>query len=219
MAAAFTESPHRFRSSIAMSAPGPRDGDAAATIDNKQIVKMLIDLAPLVVFFVVYLAAGIYWATGVLMVTSVISMIVSKLWLGHISATLLMTTVLVVGFGGLTLWLNDPRFIKMKPTMINLLFAVVLAGGLMMGRNLLQLLLGEAFRLTELGWRLLTYRWIGFFIALAVINEIVWRNFSETTWASFKVFGILPITIVFAMLQFGLIQRHSVEKVDDKPSP
>ncbi len=202
-----------------MSAPESRDGDSAATIDNKQIVKMLIDLAPLVVFFVVYLAAGIYWATGVLMVASVISMIVSKLWLGHISATLLMTTVLVVGFGGLTLWLNDARFIKMKPTMINLLFAVVLAGGLMMGRNLLQLLLGEAFRLTELGWRLLTYRWIGFFIALAALNEIVWRNFSEGAWASFKVFGILPITIVFAMLQFGLIQRHSLDKADDKPSP
>jgi intracellular septation protein len=106
----------------------------------------------------------------------------------------------------------------MKPTMVNLLFAVVLAGGLLVGRNLLQLLLGEAFRLTELGWRLLTYRWIGFFIALAAVNEIVWRNFSETTWASFKVFGILPITVVFAMLQFGLIQRHSLDKVDDKPS-
>jgi intracellular septation protein len=201
-----------------MSAPDPRKGEAAAAIDNKQLVKMLIDLAPLVIFFVVYLAAGIYWATGVLMAASVVSMILSKVWLGHISATLMMTTVLVVGFGGLTLWLNDPRFIKMKPTMINLLFSVVLAGGLLMGRNLLQLLLGEAFKLTELGWRLLTYRWIGFFVALAVLNEIVWRNFSEATWASFKVFGILPITVVFAMLQIGLIQRHSLEKADDKTS-
>jgi intracellular septation protein len=200
-----------------MSAPAPRDGEPAA-IESKQLAKLLVDLAPLMIFFVVYLAAGIYWATGVLMVATVVSMVVSKVWLGHISATLLMTTVLVVGFGGLTLWLNDARFIKMKPTMVNLLFAVVLAGGLMMGRNLLQLLLGEAFRLTELGWRLLTYRWIGFFIALAVLNEIVWRNFSETTWASFKVFGILPITVVFAMLQFGLIQRHSLEKAEDKAS-
>jgi intracellular septation protein len=200
-----------------MSAPAPRDGGPAA-VGSKQFAKMLVDLAPLLIFFVVYLVAGIYWATGALMAASVISMIVSKLWLGHISATLILTTVLVVGFGGLTLWLNDPRFIKMKPTMVNLLFAVVLAGGLLVGRNLLQLLLGEAFRLTELGWRLLTYRWIGFFIALAAVNEIVWRNFSETTWASFKVFGILPITVVFAMLQFGLIQRHSLDKVDDKPS-
>ena len=201
-----------------MSAPAPRDGEPAA-VDSKQFAKILVDLAPLLVFFVTYMVAGIYWATGALMVATVISMIVSKVWLGHISATLILTTVLVVGFGGLTLWLNDPSFIKMKPTMVNLLFAVVLAGGLLIGRNLLQLLLGEAFRLTELGWRLLTYRWIGFFIALAVLNEIVWRNFSETTWAGFKVFGILPITVVFAMLQIGLIQRHSLEKADDKPSP
>jgi intracellular septation protein len=200
-----------------MSAPAPRDGDPAP-LDSKQLAKVLVDLAPLLVFFGAYLAAGIYWATAALMAATVISMIASKLWLGRISATLVMTTVLVVGFGGLTLWLNDPSFIKMKPTMINLLFAVVLAGGLLMGRNLLQLLLGEAFRLTELGWRLLTYRWIGFFVALAVLNEIVWRNFSEGAWASFKVFGILPITVVFAMLQIGLIQRHSLESADDKPS-
>jgi intracellular septation protein len=105
----------------------------------------------------------------------------------------------------------------MKPTMINLLFAVVLGGGLLVGRNFLKLLLGEAFRLTEAGWRLLTYRWIGFFVAMALLNEVVWRNFSEGTWASFKVFGILPITVVFAMLQVGLIQRHGIEPSDDKP--
>lgn len=201
-----------------MSAPAPRDGDAAAVPDSKQFAKLLVDLAPLLIFFGVYLAAGIYWATGALMVATVVSMIVSKVWLGHISATLVLTTVLVVGFGGLTLWLNDPRFIKMKPTMVNLLFALVLGGGLLMGRNFLKLLLGEAFRLTEIGWRLLTYRWIGFFVAMAVLNEIIWRNFSEATWASFKVFGILPLTIVFAMLQVGLIQRHGLEKADDSSS-
>ncbi len=202
-----------------MTAPAPRERDAAAPFDNKQAIKLLLDLGPLVLFFIIYLVAGIYWATGALMVASVVSMVASKVVLGHISATLVMTTVLVVGFGALTLWLNDARFIKMKPTMVNLLFAVVLAGGLLAGRNFLQLLLGEAFRLTETGWRLLTYRWIGFFLALAALNEIVWRNFSETAWASFKVFGILPITIVFAMLQIGLIQRHSLDKADDSPSP
>lgn len=203
-----------------MTAPAPREDDAAAPIDNKQAIKLLLDLGPLVLFFVVYLVAGIYWATGALMVASVLSMVASKVILGHISATLIMTTVLVVGFGALTLWLNDARFIKMKPTMVNVLFAVVLAGGLLAGRNLLQLLLGEAFKLTEEGWRKLTYRWIAFFLTLAALNEFVWRNFSETAWASFKVFGILPITIVFAMLQIGLIQRHSLEKTEDgKPSP
>lgn len=202
-----------------MSEPAPRDGDVAPSFDNKQLGKLILDLAPLLVFFVAYMAAGIYWATGILMAASVVSMIVSKLWLDHLSPTLIMTTVLVVGFGALTLWLNDPRFIKMKPTMVNVLFAVVLGGGLLFGRNLLQLLLGQAFRLTEEGWRKLTIRWIGFFLVLAALNEVVWRNFSETTWASFKVFGILPITIVFAMLQVGLIQRHGLDEGDGKQSP
>jgi intracellular septation protein len=180
--------------------------------------KLILDLAPLLVFFVVYMASDIYVATGALMAATVISMIVSRLWLRHISATLVMTTVLVVGFGALTLWLNDALFIKMKPTIVNLLFAVVLGGGLLAGRNFLQLLLGQAFQLTREGWRKLTYRWIGFFLAMAVLNEIVWRNFSEGAWASFKVFGILPITILFAMLQVGLIQRYGLEKAGDPPA-
>jgi intracellular septation protein len=207
-----------FRRSM-MTAPAPRDGDVDTipAADSKQVAKMALDLAPLLLFFVAYMASDIYIATGVLMAATVVSMIVSRVWLGHISATLVLTTVLVVGFGALTLWLNDARFIKMKPTMVNLLFAVALGGGLLTGRNFLQLLLGQAFRLTEEGWRKLTYRWIGFFLAMAVVNEIVWRNFSEGTWASFKVFGILPLTIIFAMLQVGLIQRYGLEKADDTP--
>ncbi len=203
-----------------MSAPAPRDHDAAArpAADSKQVAKMILDLAPLLIFFAAYMATDIYVATGALMAATVVSMIVSRVWLGHISVTLVLTTVLVVGFGALTLWLNDPSFIKMKPTMVNLLFAVALGGGLIMGRNFLQLLLGQAFRLTEEGWRKLTYRWIGFFLVMAAVNEIVWRNFSEATWASFKVFGILPITIIFAMLQVGLIQRHGLENADDTPA-
>lgn len=203
-----------------MSAPASRDRDTAAppAAESKQVAKMILDLAPLLIFFAAYMASDIYVATGVLMAATVISMIVSRVWLGHISVTLVLTTVLVVGFGALTLWLNDPSFIKMKPTMVNLLFAAALGGGLLTGRNFLQLLLGQAFRLTEEGWRKLTYRWIGFFLAMAVLNEIVWRNFNEATWASFKVFGILPITIIFAMLQVGLIQRHSLENADDTPA-
>lgn len=202
-----------------MTVPAPRNGEAdtAPAADSKQLVKLILDLAPLLLFFAAYMASNIYIATGVLMAATVVAMIVSRVWLGHISPTLVLTTVLVVGFGALTLWLNDARFIKMKPTMVNVLFAVALGGGLLTGRNFLQLLLGQAFRLTEEGWRKLTYRWIGFFLAMAVLNEIVWRNFSEGTWASFKVFGILPLTIIFAMLQVGLIQRYGLEKADDAP--
>ena len=111
-------------------------------------------------------------------------------------------------FGSLTFWFGDAHFIKMKPTIINLLFAGVLLGGLLTGRPLLKLMFGEAFNLTEEGWRKLTLRWILFFVVMAVLNEIVWRNFSEGTWVNFKVFGILPLTLVFAMSQIGLIKRY-----------
>lgn len=204
-----------------MSTPLPREGQVppAPAADGKQLAKMLLDLAPLLIFFAAYMLSDIYIATSVLMAATVISMIISRLWLGHISITLVLTTVLVVGFGALTLWLNDARFIKMKPTMVNILFAGALGFGLLTGRNFLQLLLGQAFSLTEEGWRKLTYRWIGFFLVMAVLNELVWRNFSDGTWASFKVFGILPLTVIFAMLQVGLIQRHGLEKADDTPAP
>lgn len=173
-----------------------------------QGTKLAIDLAPLLAFFATYMALDIYWATGVLMVATVVSLVASRRLLGHISPTLIVSTALVVGFGALTLLLNDARFIKMKPTIVNLLFAAFLFGGLLVRRPVLQTLLGAAVRLTEEGWRKLTLRWAVFFLVLAALNEIVWRNFSEATWASFKVFGILPLTVAFALLQLGLMRRY-----------
>lgn len=171
-------------------------------------VKLLIDLGPLIAFFIAYGRAGIYWATGVLMLATVAALAASWRWLGRITPVPMVTAVLVVVFGGLTFYLDDPSFIKLKPTIINLLFSGVLVAGLATGRPLLKLLLGEAFRLTEEGWRKLSVRWAAFFFALAILNEIVWRNFSESTWVNFKVFGIVPITIIFAMAQIGLIKRY-----------
>jgi intracellular septation protein len=188
----------------------------APTPDRNQLLKMGVDLAPLLVFFAVYLTLGIYWATGALMAATVASMIASWLMLGHISATLIVTTGLVVGFGALTLFFNDPRFIKMKPTIVNLLFAGFLFGGLLLKRPVLQYILGKALRLTDIGWRKLSLRWACFFLAMAALNEIVWRNFSEATWASFKVFGILPLTLGFAVLQLGLMRRY--EDVPSRPA-
>lgn len=190
----------------------------APTPDRNQLLKMGIDLAPLLVFFAVYLTLGIYWATAALMAATVVSMIASWIVLGHISATLIVTTGLVVGFGALTLFFNDPRFIKMKPTIVNLLFAGFLFGGLLLKRPVLQYILGEALRLTDVGWRKLSLRWAFFFLGMAVLNEIVWRNFSEATWASFKVFGILPLTIGFAVLQLGLMRRYEAAPAN-QPGP
>jgi intracellular septation protein len=175
---------------------------------ERPLVKLAIELGPLLAFFLVYSRAGIYWATGVLMVATVLSLAASWTLLGRLLAMPVVTAVLVVLFGGLTFWLDDPRFIMIKPTIINLLFAGVLVVGLATRRPLLKMLFGEAFNLTEEGWRKLTVRWILFFVVLAVLNEMVWRSFSEATWVNFKVFGILPLTLVFAMAQIGLIRRY-----------
>jgi intracellular septation protein len=179
--------------------------------DAKPLLKLAIELGPLVVFFLVYSRAGIYWATGVLMVATIVSLLASWTMLGRLLLMPVVTAVLVVVFGGLTFLLDDPRFIKVKPTIINLLFAGVLLGGLMTRRPLLKLLFGEAFNLTEEGWRKLSVRWIVFFVGLAVLNEIVWRNFSEAAWVNFKVFGILPLTLVFAVAQVGIIKRYEAK--------
>ncbi len=181
-----------------------------AAAEPNPLLKLLIDLGPLVAFFAAYAKAGIYWATGVLMAATVIALIASRTMLGRFSATPVVTAVLVVVFGGLTFWLEDPRFIMMKPTIINLFFAGALGFGLLTGRPLLKIIMGEALQLTAEGWHKLTIRWIVFFIALAALNEVVWRNFSEAAWVSFKAWVILPLTLVFAVAQIGLIRRHAV---------
>jgi intracellular septation protein len=179
------------------------------------LAKALIDFGPLVAFFLTYYFAeryqperGIYWATGVLMGTTVAALAASRLLLGRFSIPPLVTAALVVVFGGLTIWFRDPRFVMMKPTFINLIFAGVLTFGLVTGRPLLKLLMGEALKLTDEGWRTLTVRWTGFFLSMALLNEIVWRNFSQPTWVTFKAWGILPLTFLFAVAQVGLIRRY-----------
>ena len=118
---------------------------------------------------------------------------------------------IVLLFGGLTIYFDNDVFFKMKPTIINVLFAVILYGGILINKPLLKYLLGAALKLEETGWKLLTQRWIGFFIALAILNEIVWRTQSTDIWVNFKVFGILPITFIFTMTQFPLIKKYQIE--------
>ena len=117
---------------------------------------------------------------------------------------------IVLIFGGLTIYFDNEVFIKMKPTIINLIFAIILYGGMLVKKPLLKILLGAALRLEEEGWRILTYRWIGFFIALAVLNEIVWRTQTTDIWVNFKVFGILPITFIFTVFQVPLINKYKI---------
>ena len=114
-------------------------------------------------------------------------------------------------FGGLTLILADETFIKLKPTLVNSLFAVILLGGLVLKRPLLKPLFGSAFQLGDEGWHTLTLRWGVFFVVLAILNEVVWRNFSTDFWISFKLFGVLPLTVLFAAAQTPFLLRHQIE--------
>lgn len=183
---------------------------AEPEFDRKQVIKLLVELGPLVVFFIGNSRFGIFAGTGAFMVATLIALAVSRALLGRIPTMPLVSGFFVIVFGGLTLWLQDDQFIKLKPTIVNGLFAVILFGGLAAGKSLLKVVFGDVFRLTEEGWRQLTFRWGLFFVALAVVNEIVWRFFSTDFWVSFKVFGIMPITMAFAIAQMGLLKRHEM---------
>ena len=181
-------------------------------LNLRQAVKFLVELGPLVVFFVVNSQAGIFVGTAWVMVATARALTVSRVVLGRIPVRPLISGVFILVFGGLTLGLQDSLFIKIKPTIVNLLFASILFVGLALRQSLLKYVLGEAFSLTDEGWRILTIRWGLFFLFLAVLNEIVWRNFSEDFWVSFKLWGLMPITMVFAMSQVGLLQRYEKHK-------
>ena len=173
-----------------------------------QLLKLAVEVGPLVVFFIVNAHAGIFWGTGVFMGATIASLIASRILFGRIPVMPLVTGVCVMVFGGLTLWLQDDHFIKIKPTIVNSLFAGALFIGLLAGQSLLRVVFGEVFRLTDEGWRKLTLRWAFFFTFLAVLNEIMWRTFSTDTWVSFKVFAIMPLTMAFAVAQVGLLRQY-----------
>lgn len=180
------------------------------------LLKLILELGPLVIFFLTNNRFDIFTATAAFMGATVISLIVSRLLLRKIPVMPLVTGVFVLVFGGLTLYLHNDVFIKMKPTIVNLLFAIALGGGLYFGRSLMKILLGDVIQLQDEGWRKLTVRWAGFFLFLAVLNEFVWRSFSTDSWVAFKTFGIMPLTILFMMAQIGLLQKYQI--AEDAPS-
>ena len=174
-------------------------------------LKLLIELAPLVLFFIVYARGNIFAATGVLMAATIVSLFAAKFLLGKVTLMPLITAAFVMVFGGLTLWFSDETFIKVKPTIVYTCLALPLLGGLMFGKSLLSRVLGEAVALDESGWRKLTLRWGTFFLVLAFLNELVWRNFSTATWVSMKSFGFIPLTLLFAVCQVPLMMRHKAQ--------
>ena len=173
-------------------------------------LKLGLELGPLAVFFFANARFGLITATGIFMVATFTALAASWWLTRRLAIMPLVTGVVVLIFGGLTLLLQDEVFIKMKPTIVNALFGTVLLVGLWFGRPLLGYVFDSVFRLDDEGWRKLTLRWGLFFFALAALNEIIWRNFSTDFWVAFKAFGFLPITVAFTLTQMPLIQRHAL---------
>lgn len=196
-------------------------------------LRVAVDLGPLLTFFGLYFlispenAEAIVGAGDVsrLILATIGYMIITALALGvaywkqgRLAPMPLVTGFIVLVFGGLTVILQDDTFIKMKPTIINGLFATILFGGLATNRPFMKYLFGEIFQLNEAGWRTLTIRWGLFFIFLGILNEVVWRSFSEEFWVSFKVFGVLPLTMIFGALQMPLLSKYApAENTTEKP--
>jgi intracellular septation protein len=176
------------------------------------ILKLVLDIGPLILFFAANARFGIFAATAGFMAAVLIALAVSYALTRHIEVMPIVTAIIVLIFGGLTLVLHDELFIKLKPTIIYLLFGGTLLGGLALGKPLLGMVFDQMFHLTDEGWRKLTWRWAVFFFALAVLNEIVWRTQTTDFWVSFKLFGVVPLTFLFGALQMPLINKYSVER-------
>ena len=204
------------------------ESDTKATTEERHhpMLKMALEIGPLLVFFfgnlrgewlartfpaLSVVGGPLLIATALFMVATVISLIVSKIVFKHLPVMPFVSGIVVMVFGSLSIWLQDETFIKMKPTIVNTLFGVVLLGGLFFGKSLLGYVFNAAFQLDDEGWKKLTLRWGIFFLFLAVLNEVVWRNFSDAVWVNFKVWGTMPITILFTLAQMPLIMRHSLD--------
>jgi intracellular septation protein len=175
------------------------------------LTKLVLDLGPLVLFFAANSRYGIFAATATFMVAVLAALAASYLMTRRLPIMPVVTAIIVVVFGGLTLILHDATFIKVKPTIIYALFGAVLLGGLYFNKPLLGVVFDSLFNLTDEGWRKLTWRWAIFFFALAALNEIVWRNASTNVWVDFKVFGVVPLTFLFAALQAPLLKKYAAE--------
>jgi intracellular septation protein len=189
------------------------------------LLKLALELGPLVLFFLTNAYADrfgyadnqrIYAATGLFVIATLAALTVNYALIRKLPIMPMVSAVVVVVFGGLTLALQNDVFIKLKPTIVNTMFGVILLGGLYFRKPLLAIVLDSMFELTEEGWRKLTFRWALFFFALAILNEIVWRTQTTDFWVSFKVFGIMPLTILFALAQTPLLLRHDMSKKDEE---
>jgi intracellular septation protein len=174
-------------------------------------LKLLLELGPLGCFFLASWRYGLHVATGVLMVGVVVTLAASYALTRRLPVMPVVTAIAVLFFGALTFYFDNPVFIKIKPTVINCIFGAALLGGLAFNKPLLPIVLDSALHIDDAGWRKLTFRWGIFFFVLAALNELVWRTQSDVFWSGFKVFGTMPLTVVFALSQVPLILRHELK--------
>ena len=175
-------------------------------------LKYAVDYGPLLAFFIAYKTGGLMAATVTLMIATAIATALLYILTRKLALMPVITFLVVGTFGGLTLWLHDATFIKMKPTVIQGLFSLILFGGLILKKPLIRYVMGGTLQMDDKGWHSLSLRFACFFAVMAVLNEIVWRTQSEPTWINFKVFGILGLTVLFILTQVPLIMRHSTEQ-------
>lgn len=190
----------------------PQEAQNAQNEHNPGAPQLLLDLGPLAAFFITYKTVGLIEATAALVIATIASLAYTYAKTKKIAPMPLVTGVMVTVFGILTIWLNDEYFIKIKPTIVNLLFAAILLVGLWFKKPLLKMALGSAMELEDRGWEILSKRWGLYFIFLAALNELIWRNFSTDFWVNFKVFGMFAITIAFTCVQIPLIKRYLIEE-------
>ncbi len=192
---------------------------------TKKTLGFLLEVFPLAIFFIgnsradqffdIEKSQNIFYATAAFMIALVVSLTVKWVLERKIAMMPIVTLFIVLIFGGLTLYLQDELFIKLKPTIVNTLFGTILLGGMLFNKYLITYVMGPFLNLEPIGWKKLNFMWGIFFLCLAVVNEIVWRNFSTDTWVDFKVFGIMPITIIFSMATMVSINKHLIADEDE----
>jgi intracellular septation protein len=209
---------HVFRSCyegkawMAGTSPAITEKQMAEKKQLNPILKLALDIGPLVLFFAANSKFGIYAATGAFMVAVLLALAVSYALTRHIAVMPVVTAIVVLVFGGATLFFHDDVFIKLKPTIIYLLFGGALLAGLYFRKPLLGMVFDSVFDLTAEGWRKLTWRWAIFFLALAALNEAVWRTQTTDFWVAFKLFGVIPLTLLFGALQYPLLMKYGADK-------
>ena len=180
---------------------------------NKSFLKFITDFGPLLIFFTIYYKSGNNLSIAIppLIISTLIAVAIMYFVEKKIPYVPLIGAIVISLFGGLTLYFDNPIFIYMKPTIVNIIFAgILIVSNIYFNKNFLKLFLQTAFQLNDEGWKKLNFRWAYFFIFLAILNEIVWRTQSETTWVNFKVWGMLPITIIFTAMQLPLINKYKL---------